>query len=330
MQKRALITGVLGQDGAYLAELLVEKGYEVHGLHRPHENPNLENLAFLGIQDRVNLVAGDVTDEARVNEIILECKPDEVYNCAAQSSAVSSWNETKRTTEINALGVLHLLHAIKTITPDTRFYQASTSEMFGGGHTGGLQTEDTPFHPRSPYAIAKLYAYWMTVNFRESYGMFCANGILFNHESPIRGMQFVTRKISDGVARIALGLSKEIRLGNLDSQRDWGFAGDYVQAMWLMLQQDTPDDYIISTGQTHSIRDFLTLAFERVGLPQWEQYITIDPQFRRPIELLVLHGKNDKAKRVLHWEPKVKFEELVTMMVDADMKRLQSQKINTI
>lgn len=321
--KTAFITGILGQDGPYLAKFLLEKEYKVYGLIRRYSNPNFSNLDFLGITDKIEFVSGDMTDEASLINIIKTIQPDEVYNLAAQSFVGSSWDQSKVTTEINSLGVLYILNAIKVFSPTTKFYQASTSEMFGNSHKKGLQTEETPFHPRSPYAIAKLYAYWMTINFKESYGMFCANGILFNHESPIRGKEFVTRKITDGVARIKLGLSDEIRLGNLDSKRDWGFAGDFVEAMWLILQQEKPDNYIISTGHTHSIRDFLTIAFKHAGIGKWEKYVKIDPRFKRPAELFALHGKSDKAKNVLGWKPKVKFEELVKMMVDADLKRLK-------
>lgn len=323
MQKTALITGILGQDGPYLAKLLLEKDYKVYGLIRRYTNPNFSNTDYLGVTDKIEFVSGDMTDECSVMNIIKNIRPDEVYNLAAQSFVGSSWDQSKITTEINALGVLYLLNAIKFFSPNTRFYQASTSEMFGNSHEEGLQKEETPFHPRSPYAIAKLYAYWLTINFKESYGMYCSNGILFNHESPIRGIEFVTRKISDGVARIKLGLADEIRLGNLDSKRDWGFAGDYVEAMWLMLQQEKPDNYIVSTGETHSIRDFLDLAFSHVGIKDWEKYVKIDPRFKRPAELFSLHGTNKKAKEVLNWEPKVKFEELVKMMVDADLERLR-------
>lgn len=323
--KKALITGVLGQDGAYLAKLLLEKDYKVYGLIRRASNTNFVNLEYLGISNKIEYVSGDMTDEASLISIIKTIAPDEVYNLAAQSFVGASWEQAKLTTEVNAIGPLYLLNAIKLFSPTTKFYQASTSEMFGNSHTNGLQTEDTPFRPRSPYAIAKLYAYWITINFKESYGLFCANGILFNHESPIRGKEFVTRKISDGVARIKLGLADEIRLGNLDSKRDWGFAGDYVEAMWLMLQQEKADNYIVSTGETHSIRDFLDVAFTHVGITDWEKYIQIDPKFKRPAELYALHGQNDKAKEVLEWEPKVKFEQLVKTMVDADMERLQSE-----
>jgi len=325
MKKTALITGILGQDGPYLAKLLLEKDYEVYGLIRRCSNPNFSNLDYLGITDKIEYVSGDMTDEGSLTNIIKTIRPDEIYNLAAQSFVGASWDQARLTTEINSLGVLYLLNAIKNFTPSAKFYQASTSEMFGNSNSKGLQTEETPFHPRSPYAIAKLYAYWMTINFKESYGMFCANGILFNHESPIRGKEFVTRKITDGVARIKLGLADEIRLGNLDSKRDWGFAGDYVRAMWLMLQQKEPDNYIISTGETHSIRDFLDIAFNHVGIKNWKKYVKIDPRFKRPAELFTLKGKSDKARKKLGWKPKVKFEELVKMMVDVDIKRLSEK-----
>lgn len=322
MKKIALITGILGQDGPYLAKLLLEKDYTVYGLIKRYANPNFSNLDYLEITDKIEYISGDMTDEASLMNIIKSIQPDEVYNLAAQSFVGASWDQSKLTTEVNSLGVLYLLNAIKFFSPATKFYQASTSEMFGNSHNGGLQTEETPFHPRSPYAISKLYSYWITNNFKESYGMFCCNGILFNHESPIRGKEFVTRKISDGVARIKLGLDDEIRLGNLDSKRDWGFAGDFVEAMWLMVQSKEPDNYIISTGETHSIRDFLDVAFNHVGIKDWEKYVKIDPRFKRPAELFSLHGKSDKARKKLGWKPKVKFEKLVKMMVDADLKRL--------
>lgn len=325
MRKTAFITGILGQDGPYLAKLLLEKDYQVYALIRRYTNPNFSNLDYLGITDQIEYIGGDMTDEGSLLNIIRTIKPDEVYNLAAQSFVGASWDQSKLTTEVNALGVLYLLNAIKHLSPTTKFYQASTSEMFGNSHQNGIQTEDTPFHPRSPYAIAKLYAYWMTNNFKESYGLYCANGILFNHESPIRGKEFVTRKITDGVARIKMGLKNEIRLGNLDSQRDWGFAGDYVEAMWLMLQQEKPDNYIVSTGKTRSIRDFLTLAFSYADIKDWERFIKIDPQFKRPAELFVLQGKSDKARKKLGWKPKTKFEDLVKMMVDADMERVSKE-----
>ncbi|HEY7871320.1 MAG TPA: GDP-mannose 4,6-dehydratase [Rudaea sp.] len=324
-EKTALITGILGQDGAYLAKLLLEKDYKVYGLIRRYSNPRFDTLEYLGIDDRIEYVPGDMCDEASLITVIKTIQPDEVYNLAAQSFVGSSWDQAKLTTDVNALGVLYILNAIKSNSPTTKFYQASTSEMYGNNHDDGIQTEQMPFHPRSPYAIAKLYAYWMTINFRESYGMYCANGILFNHESPIRGIEFVTRKISDGVARIKLGLRDEIRLANIDSKRDWGFAGDYVEAMWLMLQQEKSDDYVVATGETHSVRDFLDAAFGCVGIDDWGKYVKLDPRFKRPAELFTLQGKADKARRLLGWRPKVQFEELVRMMVAADMQRCSGE-----
>jgi len=326
MKKTAFVTGILGQDGAYLAKLLLENDYDVYGLMRRYTNPSFSNTDYLGITNQIEFVQGDMTDEASLINIIRTVRPDEIYNLAAQSFVGASWEQAKLTTEVNAMGTLYILNAIRLLCPTARFYQASTSEMFGNSNEGGLQTELTPFHPRSPYAISKLYAFWISVNFRESYGMFCSNGILFNHESPIRGKEFVTRKISMGVAAIKLGLATEIRLGNLDSKRDWGFAGDYVEAMWLMLQQPTPDNYIVSTGDTHSVRDFVSTAFEHVGITDWEHYVRIDPRFKRPADVHVLKGHSLYAKEKLGWEPKVKFEELVKMMVDADLERLKNQK----
>lgn len=324
--KTVLITGILGQDGPYLAKLLLEKGYKVYGMIRRYTNPNFDNTDYLGVTDEIEFISGDMTDEASLINVIKTIRPDEVYNFAAQSFVGISWDQAKLTIEVNALGVLHLLNAIKFFTPKTKFYQASSSEMFGRSHKNGIQAEDTPFHPRSPYAISKLCAYWITVNFRESYGMYTVNGILFNHESPIRGIEFVTKKISDGVVRIKLGLADEIRLGNLDIKRDWGFAGDYMKAVWLMLQQKKPDDYIICTGEMHSIKEFLDIAFNHVGIKNWQKYIRIDPQFKRPADVSYLLGKADKSKRVLKWKPRVKFEELVKMMVDADLKRLSKEQ----
>ena len=323
--KTALITGSLGQDGPYLTQLLLNKGYKVYGLIRRYTNPNFSNLDYLCITDQVEYLTGDLTDEASLINIIKTIRPDEVYNLGAQSFVGSSWDQASLTTEINSLGVLHLLNAIRYFSPTTKFYQASTSEMFGNSNINGIQSEETPFHPRSPYAISKLYGYWITNNYKESYGLFCCNGILFNHESPIRGKEFVTRKITDGVAKIKLGLASEIRLGNLNSKRDWGFAGDYVEAMYLMMQKDKPDNYLVSTGITHSIKEFCEGAFRHVGITDWEKYIVIDPQFKRPSELFTLQGKSDKARKVLGWKPKVKFAELVKMMVDADLKRLDKQ-----
>jgi GDPmannose 4,6-dehydratase len=321
--KKALITGITGQDGAYLAKFLLSKDYKVYGLIRRIVNRNFTNLEYLGIEGDVEYIDGDLTDEASLTHVIRTVRPDEVYHLAAQSFVGTSWDQPIITSETNALGTLKLLDAVKNHHPSARFYHAATSEMFGNSNEDGIQTEDTPFHPRSPYAISKLFAYWMTVNYKESFSMFCVNGILFNHESPIRGVEFVSRKITDGVAKIKLGLAEDIKLGNLDSKRDWGFAGDYVEAMWLMMQEKEADNYIISTGQTHSIRDFLDIAFGHVGIDDWSDYVKIDPRFKRPAELFTLQGKSDKAQKKLNWKPKVNFEELVKMMVDADIDRLK-------
>jgi len=325
MAKKALITGILGQDGPYLAKHLLENGYKVYGLIRRYSNPTFDNLDFLKITKEVEYVQGDMADEASLYSIMKMLQPAEVYNLAAQSFVGASWEQAKITTEINALGVLFMLNAIKFFSPATKFYQASTSEMFGLGNDNGIQDEQTNFHPRSPYGVSKVYAYWMTVNFRESYNMFTANGILFNHESPIRGIQFVTRKITDGVARIKLGLAKDLRLGNLKSRRDWGFAGDYVEAMHLMLQQDKGDDYVVGTGQNHSVEEFVELAFAEVGIKDWQKYVIADPRFIRPAEVPDLKADPSKAKKILGWQPKTSFKELVSMMVKADLLRL-SQK----
>ena len=325
MAKKALITGILGQDGPYLAKHLLENGYKVYGLIRRYSNPTFDNLDFLKITKEVEYVQGDMADEASLYSIMKMLQPAEVYNLAAQSFVGASWDQAKITTEINALGVLFMLNAIKFFSPATKFYQASTSEMFGLGNDNGVQDENTNFHPRSPYGVSKVYAYWMTVNFRESYNLYTANGILFNHESPIRGIQFVTRKITDGVARIKLGLAKDLRLGNLKSRRDWGFAGDYVEAMHLMLQQDNGDDYVVGTGENHSVEEFVKLAFEVVGIKNWQQYVISDPRFIRPAEVPDLKANPTKAKNKLGWSPKTSFKELVEMMVKADLKRL-SQK----
>jgi len=321
MSKTALVTGILGQDGPYLAKFLLKKGYKVYGLIRRYSNPNFSNLDYLNITNDVDYVEGDMNDEASLLNLIRGLHPDEVYNLAAQSFVKASFEQAKLTTEVNSLGPLYLLNAIKFFSPTTKFYQASTSEMFGLQHTNGYQDEKTPFHPRSPYGISKVYAYWMAVNYRESYGLFTANGILFNHESPIRGIQFVTRKITDGVAKIKRGLVKELRLGNLDAKRDWGFAGDYVEAMYLMLQQKNPDDYVVGTGKSHSVREFVEAAFKSVGINNWKKYVVIDPQFKRPAEVSNLKAKADKARKNLGWKPKLSFPELVEMMVKADLKR---------
>ncbi len=325
MSKTALITGILGQDGPYLAKFLVEKGYKVYGMIRRYSNPNFKNLNYLGVTDAVEYVDGDMTDESSLNQLMRTLRPDEIYNLAAQSFVGDSWNMAKLTTEVNALGVLYLLNAIKLFTPTSRFYQAATSEMFGLGNTDGYQDENTPFHPRSPYGISKVYAFWMTVNFRESFGLFSSNGILFNHESPIRGIQFVTRKITDGVAKIKNGLLDKLHLGNLDSKRDWGFAGDYVNAMYMMLQKEAPDDYVIGTGENHSVREFVELAFKFAGIPDWNKYVMSDARYKRPAEVPDLKAKADKARKVLGWKPMVSFEELVKMMVEADLKRYEKK-----
>jgi len=326
MKKTALVTGILGQDGPYLAKLLLEKGYKVFGLTRRYSNPSFSNLEYLGVDKDVDYVEADLTDESSLINVIKNIRPDEVYNLAAQSFVGSSWQQAKLTTEVNAVGVLYLLNAVKFFSPTSKFYQASTSEMFGLSHEDGIQDENTPFHPRSPYGVSKVYAYWMTVNFRESYNTFACNGILFNHESPLRGIQFVTRKITDAVAQIKLGLATELRLGNLDPKRDWGFAGDYVEAMYMMLQASEPDDYVVATGETHSVREFVEKAFDAAGIKDWQKYVKIDPRYKRPAEVPHLQGKIDKAKSKLGWTPKVTFDELVAMMVKADINRYEDKK----
>ena len=323
MKKTAIITGILGQDGPYLAKLLLEKGYTVYGIMQRYSNPNLSNLEYLGIEKDVILITGDVSDDANISHIIKTIKPNEFYNLAAQSFVGASWELSKSTSEINAMGVLNILNAIKTNSPSTKFYQASTSEMYGNADVDILN-EDTPFRPASPYAVAKLYAYWITRNYRDSYSLFTSNGILFNHESPLRGKEFVTRKISDGIARIKLGLQDHISLGNIDSARDWGFAGDYVEAMWLMLQHDTPGDYVVGTGQRHTIKEFLQEGFAHVGIDDWEKYIKIDARYVRPVDVKYLCADASKAQRELGWTPKVTFKGLVHMMIDADLNILGS------
>jgi len=316
--KTAVITGVTGQDGSYLAELLLDKGYEVIGIVRRTSHDSYERIGHL--LDRVHVVAADLLDQHSLTMVIRDAKPDEVYNLAAQSFVPTSWNQPVLTGEFTALGVTRLLEAIRLAHPEARFYQASSSEMFGKAMETP-QRETTPFYPRSPYGVAKVYGHWITVNYRESYGMYAVSGILFNHESPRRGLEFVTRKISDAVARIKLGKAKELRLGNLDSARDWGFAGDYVEAMWRMLQRREPDDYVVGTGQKHSVRDFCAAAFGHVGL-DWKKYVKIDPRFVRPAEVDVLLADASRAHKELGWTPKVQFEQLVQMMVDADVERL--------
>ncbi len=319
--KKALITGITGQDGSYLAEFLLDKGYEVVGMVRRSSTVNFERIAH--IQDRVNLVAGDLLDEVSLIRLLQEWQPGEVYNLAAQSFVQTSWNQPVFTGESTALGVTRLLDAIRIANPEIRFYQASSSEMFGKV-VEVPQKEDTPFYPRSPYGVAKVYGHWITVNYRESYGLHASSGILFNHESPRRGLEFVTRKISNTAAKIALGVEKKISLGNLDARRDWGYAPDYVKAMWLMLQQDEPDNYVIATGETHSVGEFCKLAFTCVGL-NYEDYVEVDKKFLRPAEVDLLVGDPSKAGKVLGWTPDVAFQDLVETMVDADMKLVKAQ-----
>ena len=319
---RALITGITGQDGSYLAEFLLEKGYDVAGIVRRSSTVNFERIAH--IQDRIDLLQADLIDDSSLIEAVRASEPDEVYNLAATSFVQTSFSQPVLTGQVTGLGVTRLLDALRTTAPDARFYQASTSEMFGRVRAVP-QNEDTPFHPRSPYGVAKVYGHWITVNHRESYDMHASSGILFNHESPRRGFEFVTRKITHSAVQISMGQASEVRLGNLDAQRDWGFAGDYAEAMWLMLQQDTPDDYVIATGETHSVREFCELAFSRVGL-NWEDHVVVDPQFYRPAEVDLLIGDHAKATEVLGWRPSTSFEDLVVMMVDADMERLAAHR----
>ena len=323
MAKNMLITGITGQDGSYLAEIKIKKGYNVYGLKRRTSSSDYGNVNH--IKNEINFIDGDIEDPSSLTNAISIAKPDEVYNLAAQSFVGSSWKIPVMTGTVNAIGVTNLLEAIKQVKPDTKFYQASTSEMFGKVQQTP-QKESTPFYPRSPYGVAKLYGHWITVNYRESYDMFATSGILFNHESPRRGIEFVTRKITDAVAKIKLGQQKELRLGNLDAKRDWGFAKDYVECMWLMLQQDTPSDYVIATGETHTVREFCELAFGAVGL-NYEDYVVIDPAFYRAAEVDILLGDPTKAKNQLGWNPtKTSFKELVSLMVNSDLEKAH-QKI---
>jgi GDPmannose 4,6-dehydratase len=322
MKKTAIVTGMTGQDGPYLAKHLLEQDYKVYGLVKRYSNPNLQNLEWLGIEHDVELITGDITDENSMNHMCKSLRPTEFYNLAAQSFVGISWDLNKLTTEVNALGPLNILNALKTHSANTKFYQASTSEMYGNSD-GGKQNETTPFHPRSPYGVSKLYAHWITVNFRESYGLFACSGILFNHESPLRGREFVTRKITDGVARIALGLEDSITLGNLDARRDWGFAGDFVEAMHMILQEDEANDYVISTGNQHSIGELLDIAFKHAGIEDYQSYVKSDPRFKRPAELHSLCGDSSRAQNILGWKPKTSFEDMVRKMVDADLERLK-------
>jgi GDPmannose 4,6-dehydratase len=321
MTRKALITGITGQDGAYLAELLLEKGYEVHGMVRRASTENFERIVHL--RDRVSLHQADLLDQLSIVNLIQAVGPREVYNLAAQSFVPTSWLQPLLTGEFTALGVTRMLEAVRLVDPEIRFYQASSSEMFGDVKEEP-QNESTPFWPRSPYGVAKVYGHWITVNYRESYDIFACSGILFNHESPRRGKEFVTRKVTDAVARIKLGLEKKLRLGNLEAKRDWGFAGDYVKAMWLMLQQDQPDDYVVATGRQHSVRDLVELAFGCAGL-DWQEHVEVDPSLLRPAEVTTLCGDAAKARTVLGWEPAVSFAELVRMMVDADLERVRRE-----
>lgn len=322
LAKRALITGITGQDGSYLAELLLSEGYEVYGVVRRASTENYERIEHL--RGKITLLQADLLDQSSLVQVIRESNPTELYNLAAQSFVPTSWAQPVLTAEFTAIGVTKVLEAMRAVNPEIRFYQASSSEMYGKV-LEVPQSEETPFYPRSPYGVAKVYGHYITVNYRESYNLHASSGILFNHESPRRGLEFVTRKVTDGVARIKLGLASELRMGNLDAQRDWGFAGDYVKAMWLMLQQDKPDDYVVATGETHTVKELVQLAFDRVGL-DWEKYVVIDPRFIRPAEVDLLIGQPAKANKVLGWVPETSFPTLVNMMVDADMDRLSARK----
>jgi GDPmannose 4,6-dehydratase len=319
--KKALITGITGQDGSYLAEFLLDKGYEVHGMVRRSSTEKFERISH--VKQRLHLHQADLLDQFSLVELLDEVQPDEIYNLAAMSFVPTSWNQPILTGEFTAIGVARMLEAMRRVCPGSRFYQASSSEMFGKVREVP-QNEKTPFYPRSPYGVSKVYGHYITVNYRESYDLFTVSGILFNHESPRRGKEFVTRKITDGVARIKLGLANELRMGNLDSERDWGFAGDYVEAMWLMLQQDDPDDYVIATGKAHSVRQFLETAFDYAGL-NLDDHVRIDPRFLRPAEVDHLVGDAAKARRAIGWQPRVDFEGLVKLMVDADIERVKQE-----
>ncbi len=321
--KNALVTGITGQDGAYLAKLLLEKGYAVHGIHARRSTDTLWRLRELGVADDVNLIEGDLTDLSAMIRGMEQSGAQEVYNLGAQSFVGTSWGQPVLTANVTGVGALNVLEAVRIVNPKARFYQASTSEMFGLIQEA-MQSETTPFYPRSPYGVAKLYAHWMTVNYRESFGLHASSGILFNHESPLRGIEFVTRKVTDAVARIKQGKQKELRLGNIDAKRDWGFAGDYVEAMWLMLQQEVADDYVVATGQTTTVREMCHIAFAHVGLNH-EDHVVIDPKFYRPAEVEVLLGNPAKAKAKLGWTASTNLQTLITMMVDADMRRVSKE-----
>jgi GDPmannose 4,6-dehydratase len=319
-QRRALITGITGQDGSYLADLLLEKGYEVHGMVRRASTETFQRLQH--IRDQITLHTGDLLDQRSLGDVMRECQPDEIYNLAAMSFVAASWNQPVLTADFTGVGVTRMLEAMREVAPDARFYQASSSEMFGKVREVP-QNEETPFYPRSPYGVAKAYGHFITVNYRESYDLFACSGILFNHESPRRGLEFVTRKVTHGAAAIKLGLNDHLALGNLDAQRDWGYARDYVEAMWLMLQQDEPDDYVIATGEAHSVKELVDLSFARVDLDP-DDYVKLDPRFLRPAEVDHLIGDYSKAREKLGWEPRTSFEELVNLMVDADLELLES------
>jgi GDPmannose 4,6-dehydratase len=321
MSRRALITGITGQDGSYLAELLLDKGYEVFGMTRRASTENVERVDHL--LDRITLIQGDLLDPHSLASALREAEAHEVYNLAAQSFVPTSWNQPVLTAEFTAVGVTRLLEAVRAVDPEIRFYQASSSEMFGKVREVP-QTELTPFHPRSPYGVAKVYGHHITVNYRESFGLYAVSGILFNHESPRRGLEFVTRKVTDGVARLKLGLAEELRLGNREARRDWGFAGDYVEAIWLMLQQDEPDDYVVAMGEEHSVQELVELSFGHAGL-EWERHVVEDPRFMRPADVDHLVGDASKAREKLGWEPRTSFQQLVEMMVDADLERLSAR-----
>ena len=322
MAKKALITGITGQDGSYMADLLLEKGYKVYGLIRHSSHEPTDRIHH--ILDRITLLNGDLTDQSSLDEAVRVSDPDEIYNLAAQSFVPVSWEQPILTGDVTGLGLTRILEAVRRVKPAARFYQASSSEMFGKVQEVP-QTEKTPFYPRSPYGVSKVYGHYMTINYRESYDLFACSGICFNHESPRRGLEFVTRKITYYAAKIKLGLEKELPMGNLDAKRDWGFAGDYVEAMWKMLQADKADDFIIATGETHSVREFVQIAFETLGL-DYKKYVRVDPRFLRPAEVDLLLGSPAKIKKALRWEPKVSFQELVKMMVESDLKLLQSGK----
>ena len=320
--KKAMITGITGQDGSYLSELLLEKGYQVYGMVRRSSVENFDRIEH--IKDKLRLIQGDLTDQSSLDEAIKTAKPDEVYNLGAQSFVPTSWNQPVLTADVDGLGVTRILSAIQKHKPDVKFFQASSSEMFGKVREVP-QTETTPFYPRSPYGVSKTYGHYITVNYRESYDVFACSGISFNHESPRRGLEFVSRKVTDGIARIKLGLAKSLPMGNLDAKRDWGFAGDYVKAMWLMLQQEEPEDFVIATGETHSVKELVQTAFSYVDL-DWEKYVVVDRKLIRPAEVDSLVGNPAKAKKKLGWKPEVSFKQLVEMMVDADLKLLKEQK----